>query len=237
LTELQQFAGVAGIHQSNQGVSMNRIPRLAVCALAVASCALIPTAYATPSLPMGSSFDLRLNVDDGVGGTVPSGPFAGTVGTPGDDYFSQADVQAAFTAGSTDYDVRVNWVDGDSFDLYFQASGAIDLNQLSITLSGLDFKDNGASAPIIAVSFSRAGSNVDEFNAGPQMPDPSTSFTAQSVTASFGFMPLELAADGPRLRFDVQAAAAVPVPEPSTLAMLLGGLALLGRMRRRQARR
>jgi hypothetical protein len=213
---------------------MKRIPRLAVCALAAASCVVIPEAHAAPLLPIGSSFELGLNVDDGLGSVVPSGPFAGTVGTPGDDYFSQADVQATFTAGSTDYDVRVNWVDGDSFDLYFQASGAIDLNQLSLTLSGLDFKDNGKSAPIIAVSFNRAASNVDEFNAGPQMPDPKTGFTGQSVTASFDFLPRELAADGPRLRFDVQAAA---VPEPSTLVMLLGGLGLLGRMRRRLAGR
>jgi len=66
------------------------------------------------------------------------------------------------------------------------------------------------------------------------MPSPSVSFTASSVTASFSFIPSQLVGDGPLLRFDVQPEV---VPEPGTLAILVGGLGVLGLARRRGARR
>ena len=89
-------------------------------------------------------------------------------------------------------------------------------------MTGLNLTDGGQPISIVGAAFDRAASNVDSYNAGPGMPDPSVSFTAQSVTAAFSYFPGPLAADGPVLRFVVQA-----VPEPTAIVMLVCGLGVL----------
>lgn len=204
---------------------MTRLARLLLYPIAVALLA-VPGAHAASIA--GDGFALDVIIDDGVGGTVAQGPFLGTAGGVADNIFSDPDVSTVFTAGSTDYDFRINWIDDDSFDLIFFGAGAIDLFGLSVTLSGLDFLSGAQPVDIVGAVFNRAASNVDTYNAGPSMPDPSVAFTARSVTATFSSFPLELAADGPTLRFDVQVA---EVPEPSSALIVLGGLGLLGLLR------
>lgn len=205
---------------------MTKLARFLLYPIAVALLTL-PGAHAASIA--GDSFDLDVIIDDGLGGTVAQGPFTGTAGGVADNIFSDPDVSTLFTAGSTDYDFRINWIDDDSFDLTFFGSGAIDLTNLSVTVSGLDFMSGAQPVDIIGAVFNRAASNVDTYDAGPSMPDPSVAFTARSVTATFGSFPQALAADGPTLRFDVQVA---QVPEPSSGLVVLGGLGLLGLLRR-----
>ncbi len=177
----------------------------------------------------GDTFGLSVTVDDGSGGTVTvlqdpitSLPFSGVAGAVADNYFSNADLLASFDVGGTGYDIRVNWVGARSVDVFVNAFGAADLYALSITLTGLNLTDGGQPISIVGAAFDRAASNVDSYNAGPGMPDPSVSFTAQSVTAAFSYFPGPLAADGPVLRFVVQA-----VPEPTAIVMLVCGLGVL----------
>lgn len=205
---------------------MTKLARFLLYPIAVALLA-IPGAHAASIA--GDSFDLDLIIDDGFGGTVAQGPFAGTAASVADSIFSAPDLSTLFTAGPTEYDFRINWIDDDSFDLSFFGAGAIELSNLSITLSGLDFKSGAQPVDIIGAVFNRAGSNVDTYVAGPAMPDPSVGFTAHSVTATFSAFPQGLVADGPTLRFDVQVA---QVPEPASGAMVLGGLGLLALLRR-----
>ena len=207
---------------------MNKLAKFLLYPIAVTLLA-VPGAHAATIA--GDAFDLNLIIDDGSGGTVAQGPFDGTAAGVADSIFSDPDLSTLFIVGSTEYDFRINWIDDDSFDLSFFGSGAIDLNNLSITLSGLDFRFGAQALAIVGAAFNRAGSNVDTYNAGPSMPDPSVGFTAHSVTATFSSFPLALVADGPTLRFDVQVA---QIPEPASGVIVLGGLGLLGLLRRRR---
>ena len=128
--------------------------------------------------------------------------------------------------------MTVDWADDDSFDLMFISFVGRNLSDTSFTLSDLNFQSAGQPRDIIGVAFNRPASNVDEFQAGPGLAAPSLSFTANSVTVTFGFFSADLAADGLRLRFDV-----TTVPEPSTMVLILTGLSALGVIGRRETNR
>lgn len=202
---------------------MNTIRNLLLCPLAAA---LFASTNASAASIAGDSFEASMVID----GTA-IGPFGGVAGGVADGIRGGApDIRVFPDVNSVSYDIAVNWIDENSFDFLINAFGAVDLQDTSFTLSGLDFKSAGLPRDIIGVQFNRAASDVDTYQAGPGMPDPSVSFTPNSVTGTFSFLSAALLADGPILRFDVVAA----VPEPTTLALLIAGLGVLGVARRGQ---
>src|SRR4030095_6777584 len=107
------------------------------------------------------------------GSTELVGPFSGVAGAVDDGIYVNAlhpvpapDVLQSFTAGGVDYTVGINWVDADSFDFFLNAFGATDLQNLSLTLSGLDFTSAGQPRNIIGATFNRTASILDEVNPG-----------------------------------------------------------------------
>jgi hypothetical protein len=185
-----------------------------LCPIAVFLCAATSANAASVT---GDAFDVSAVIE----GTA-FGPFTGVAGGANDDVL----------AGPDEFELRVNWVDDDSFDLMFISFFGFDLTNPSFTLSDLNFQSAGQPRDVIGVAFNRAASNVDEFEAGPSLDTPSLSFTPNSLTATFALFSRELAADGPRLRFDV-----TTVPEPSTKLLILTGLGALGLIGRRGANR
>jgi hypothetical protein len=201
---------------------MNTIRNLLLSPLAAAL--LVSTGASAASIA-GDTFEARMAIEG-----IAVGPFSGVAGGVADGIRDGgADIRQFSVVNATEYDLAVNWVDDDSFDFLINGFGAVDLFDTSFTLSGLDFKSAGLPQDIIGVKFNRAASDVDTYQAGPSMPDPSVSFTSSSVMGVFSFIPAELSADGPILRFDVQTA----VPEPATLALLIAGLGALALARRR----
>ena len=188
-------------------------------ALAGVASALLSVAAAVSAASIrGDAFEASLTVD----GTI-SGPFSGVAGSGGDDIHDTPSV-------GFDGLFRVEWVDDDSVDVEFFIGGlGHDLTDASFTLSGLNFMSSGEPRDIIAVTFNRAASNVDSFNAGFSLVGPILSFTSTSVTGVLS-MSEELVADGPRLRYDV-----IAVPEPATLPLVLIGLGAFSFIRRRRA--
>jgi hypothetical protein len=167
---------------------------------------------------VGDAFGASLTVDG-----VASGPFTGIAGSAGDDI---RDTPSAGVDGL----FRVEWVDEDSVDVELFIGGlGHDLTDASFALSGLNFSSGGEPRAIIGVTFNRAASNVDEFQAGFSLVGPALSFTSTSVTGVLS-MSEGLVADGPRLRYDV-----TTVPEPATAALLgfgVIGVAAAARKRR-----
>ncbi len=203
---------------------MKKIQKRWLCPLA----ALLASTAAGAATIAGDTFEFSAVID-----STAVGPFSGVAGAVADGIRSSPDITQDVDINFTTHQIAVNWIDADSFDLLINSFGAIDLFDTPFTLAGLDFKQGSQSRAIVGAGFNRAASDVDSFEAGPQMPDPFVSFTASSVTASFSFIPAALAADGPILRFDVTPA----IPEPGSVALLLAGLGTLGLVRRRAARR
>jgi hypothetical protein len=201
---------------------MDTIRNLLLCPLAAA---LLAATNAGAASVAGDTFEASMVIEG-----IAIGPFSGVAGGVADGIRNGVpDIREFPDVNSTSYDIAVNWVDADSFDLLINAFGAIDLQDTSFTLSGLDFKSAGQPRNIIGATFNRTASDVDTYDAGPRMPDPFVTFTANSVTGTFVFIPLELLADGPILRFDVLSA----VPEPATFALFIAGLGVLGAAHRR----
>ncbi len=165
----------------------------------------------------GDAFEASLTVD----GTL-SGPFSGVAGSGGDDIHDTPSV-------GFDGLFRVEWVDDDSVDVEFFIGGlGHDLTNASFTLSGLNFMSSGEPRDMIGVTFNRAASNVDSFDAAFSLVGPILSFTSTSVTGVLS-MSEELLADGPRLRYDV-----IVAPEPATFLLVLigfGASSFIGRKR------
>lgn len=202
---------------------MTTIRKLWLCPLA----ALLASTAAGAASIAGDTFEFSAVID-----STAVGPFSGVAGAVADGIRGSADITRDVDINFVTHQIAVNWIDADSFDLLINSFGAIDLFDTTFTLSGLDFRQGGQPRAIVAAGFNRAASDVDTFEAGPQMPDPSVSFTSSSVTATFSFIPAALAADGPILRFDVTPA----IPEPSSVALLLAGLGALALARRRGTR-
>jgi PEP-CTERM motif len=197
---------------------------LLLCSLFAVS--LVPT-LVNASIA-GDTFQGTIKVEGGINFEV--GPFPGTAGAVDDEIRSTAaDLRIGVTQAGSENEFAVNWVDEDSFEFLYNAFGAVDVDLVSFILSDLNFTTGGQPRDIASFVFNRAASDVDSYEAGPALGDPTVSFTANSVTATFGFFSKELAADGPIFRFDVTL-----VPEPTSL-FLLSGLGALC-LRRRTAR-
>lgn len=189
------------------------------------SALLCVAAGASAASIIGDTFEASLTID----GTT-FGPFSGVAD-------SNAGTNNLFSGDAgLNGELSVRWVDDDSVDVAFFVGGLPgDLQDASFTLSGLNFLSGGEPRNIIGVTFNRAASNVDEFDAGFSLVGPDLSFTPTSFTGTVS-MSLGLAADGPRLRYDVILAAA-PVPEPATLTIVLIGLCGFGVIGLRRAGR
>ncbi|MEO8627510.1 MAG: PEP-CTERM sorting domain-containing protein [Betaproteobacteria bacterium] len=175
---------------------------------------------------IGDTFEASLTFD----GTT-YGPFSGVADSnAGTNNFFSGD-------GGLNGELSVAWVDDDSVDVAFFIGGLPGpLQNASFTLSGLDFLSGVEPRNIIGVTFNRAASNVDDFVEGFSLVGPDLSFTPTSISGTVS-MSVGLAADGPRLRYDVIVAAS-SVPEPGSLALVLIGLgacSLISRGRNREA--
>ncbi|MBP7001205.1 hypothetical protein [Amaricoccus sp.] len=171
------------------------------------------------------------------------GPFDGTPNIPGpcDIYGAAGGCDLNGVADPNDPfspQLVVDWVDGDSFDLFFYAPSSIEDDvPVSFSVTGLSFRDGGRAAAIRGFTFNRSASTLDTYLQSPSNPSgayflpPTTSWAADSVTADFAMFHGQLINDGPRLRFDVEATP-VPVPLPAAGLLLIGGLLTLGGLRR-----
>jgi hypothetical protein len=191
----------------------------------VVSALLCVAASVSAASIIGDTFEASLAID----GTT-YGPFSGVAD-------SNAGINNFFSGdGGLNGQFSVRWVDDDSVDVAFFVGGlSSNLQDASFTLSGLNFLSGGEPRDIIGVTFNRAASNVDEFVEGFSLVGPDLRFTSTSFTGTVS-MSLGLAADGPRLRYDVIVATSL-VPEPGTLPLLLIGLGAFSLIGRRRANR
>ena len=192
---------------------------LALAGVVSALLCVAPSASAASIL--GDMFEASLTIDG-----ITYGPFSGVADSNValENFFSgDAGLNGQFS---------VRWVDDDSVDVTFFVGGLPgDLQDASFNLSGLNFLSGGQPQNIVGVTFNRAASNVDEFDAGPSLVGPDLSFNSTSFTGTLS-MSVGLAADGPRLRYDV---AISSVPEPGSLPLVLLGLGAVGVIARQKA--
>ena len=177
--------------------------------------------HASAASVIGDRFEASLTIE----GTT-FGPFSGVAD-------SSAGISEFFSGDAgLNGQLSVTWVDEDSVDVEFFVGGLTgDLQGASFSLSGLDFVSGGEPRDIVGVTFNRAASNVDEFDAGSTLVGPDLTFTSTAFTGTVS-MSVALAADGPRLRYDVQTST---IPEPATFALVFLGLTALSVVWRRTA--
>lgn len=181
--------------------------------------------------------------------TIDGVSTADTLGTPGTagvcDIFSDASGCDLDTGAGVVPRLLVDWVDGDSFDIFFFGEiGFGNTASVSFALADLFFEMSGVPVDILDVVLNRADSNLDGFLASVGNPtgaifsDPVISVLKSGVSAQFNDYSGQLDADGPRFRFDVRTSTPVvaAVPVPAGAVLLASALFGLGALRRRAVR-
>jgi hypothetical protein len=209
--------------------------RLSAIAL-LSTCASLPLQAATL---LNSSFSADATFENSTNGGNGTADFSGTCSK----FDDQSGCDLVTIEGSTPQ-LLVNWIDQDSFDLqiFLDLQDTQALVSMSFQVFGLNYMLNGLGVDIIGIMLNRGASDLDGYlqsednSTGAIFEKPKLSFTANSVSGLFNNYSGQLDGDGPTFRFDILTAdnggGPSPVPLPAGGALLIGGLALLGAMKR-----
>jgi hypothetical protein len=200
---------------------------------------LLATAAQAASIA-GDSFMLGMSYSDSSAEVITLGPILGVASAAPGAVFSsiEADAAGSFDVNGGTLNLHALWVDTDTVHLFLQGDDVL-LENLSINLTDLNFMGGSTPAAIVAANFNGDGggggafSGFDEVISG-KTPYPTISFTGSSVSLFFSTFTGRLVADGPTMEINLVARAAAAAPEPESLGLMLGGLAVVGFMAHRK---